>query len=185
MFERFTKAARRIVVLAQQESYDRGAVQVGAEHLLIALSADAESVAGTVLRGLGLGPDRVRALVGDLPMTVVSERRIDPAVLATLGIDLDEIRRSVDAEFGDGALDRSRRHRARPYARFSDEAKKLLEVALREAVHRKDSFIGSEHLLLSAVRLPVGAAVVEAGGVNEHQVLEAVAATLSVVARPA
>lgn len=183
MFERFTKSARRIVVLAQQEAYERQADRVGPEHMLTALALDDRDVAGAVLADLGLGADRIRALIAGLPSGTVTARGIDADALATLGIDLAAVREAAEREFGPGALSPGRRTRA--FARLSDEAKKLLEVALREAVHRKDSSIGSEHLLLAAIRLPVGAAVVQAAGSSVQQVRDAVAAALSVRARPA
>jgi hypothetical protein len=34
--------------------------------------------------------------------------RIDPRALAAIGIDLDEVRRSVEESFGPGALERTR-----------------------------------------------------------------------------
>ncbi len=164
MFERFTQAARRTVVLAQQESYERNAPEVGAEHLLTALAMDEETVAGTALAGVGLHAARVRDLAAALPAELTGGRSIDPEALATLGIDLDEVRRQVDAEFGPGALARSGRPRRKPHARFSDEAKRVLEAALREAVGRKDKSLGTEHLLLAAISLPVGSAVLGAAG---------------------
>jgi ATP-dependent Clp protease ATP-binding subunit ClpA len=36
--------------------------------------------------------------------------------------------------------------------RFTARAKKTLELALREALARKDNFIGSEHILLGVIR---------------------------------
>lgn len=178
MFERFTQAARRTVVLAQQESFERNAPEVGAEHVLTALAMDADSVAGTTLAGLGLGPARVRDLIADLPAELTGGRSIDPEALAALGIDLAEVRRQVDAEFGPGALARGRRPRRKAHARFSSEAKRLLEGALREAVQRKDKSLNTEHLLLAAIELPVASSVLAAAGLAADEVRAAVSAEL-------
>jgi hypothetical protein len=39
------------------------------------------------------------------------ERVLDAEALASIGIDLDEVRRRVDEAFGEGALDRTRARR--------------------------------------------------------------------------
>jgi hypothetical protein len=41
------------------------------------------------------------------------ERVLDAEALASIGIDLDEVRRCVDEAFGEGALDRTRARRRR------------------------------------------------------------------------
>jgi ATP-dependent Clp protease ATP-binding subunit ClpA len=76
----------------------------------------------------------------------------DADALATLGIDLDEVRRSVEETFGPGALDRTRAgRRGRWFAGhvpFDRSAKKVLELALREAIRMEHGHIGCEHVLL-------------------------------------
>ena len=78
----------------------------------------------------------------------------DAEALATLGIDLDEVRRQVEEAFGPGALERTRRPARRrrwlrrATSRSRKDAKKVLELALREAMRLKHNYIGSEHILL-------------------------------------
>jgi len=55
VFERFTESARAVVVLAQEEARRLDHESIGTEHVLLALLHDAESIAGEVLTGFGLG----------------------------------------------------------------------------------------------------------------------------------
>jgi ATP-dependent Clp protease ATP-binding subunit ClpA len=143
MFERFTKEARTVVVLAQDEAAALDAERIGTEHLLLGLAAE-QGVAARVLEPLGLGH---AALRGELE---AAGGGLDAAALAAIGIDLDEVRRRVEESFGPGALGGHRKGR-RP---FSPGAKKALELALREALLLGDRRIGSEHLLLGVMRDP-------------------------------
>ena len=75
----------------------------------------------------------------------------DADALAALGIDLDEVRRRVEEAFGPGALDRARAPKRRflgGHIPFAKEAKKALELSLREALALRHNYIGTEHMLL-------------------------------------
>jgi ATP-dependent Clp protease ATP-binding subunit ClpA len=147
MFERFTKEARDTVVRAQYEAHRLGHEHIGTEHLLLGI-ATGEGRARDVLEARGVTAARLRAAIeGDtLPA-------LDAGALATLGIDLDEVRRRVEASFGPGALERGGRRRRRAGAvPFCPRAKKALELALREALRLGDRHIGAEHVLLGVVR---------------------------------
>ena len=116
---------------------------VGTPHLLLAVLAGGGTEA-QALEAAGLDPQRLEAMgSGDL---------LDEQALAAIGVDLAAVRREADRVFGDGALDRARR-RARP-ARpsFTPGAKKVLELALREAVRLGDRSITAEHLVLGIAR---------------------------------
>jgi ATP-dependent Clp protease ATP-binding subunit ClpA len=140
MFERFTKEARAAVERAGDEAVAAGAPQIDREHLLLALAA-AEP---RLLAPLGL---RYDALAADLAATGGA---LDADALAAIGIDLDEVRRRVEAAFGPDALSARRRgHR-----RFAPKAKRTLELAVREALALGDRHIGAEHLLLALMRDP-------------------------------
>jgi ATP-dependent Clp protease ATP-binding subunit ClpA len=88
----------------------------------------------------------------------------DAEALRVIGIDLDEVRRRIEATFGAGALERTasarRRRRGRGRAcgpsvghiPFTPRAKKVLELALREAKALRHDYIGTEHILLGLVR---------------------------------
>ncbi len=163
MFERFTQAARQVVVRAQEEARTFGHPWLGTEHLLLGVLAQPDAPGVRALTGLGVTLDTARAALsqvvgrGDL-------RDSDADALRTLGIDLDEVRRRVEASFGPGALDYPPRRRGRrrlPWQRgrceptdvtghlpFMPRAKLALERALREALALGDRHIGVEHLLL-------------------------------------
>jgi ATP-dependent Clp protease ATP-binding subunit ClpC len=61
--ERFTQRARRVLSLAHQEAERLRQESIDTEHLLLGLIQEEGSVAGRVLRDLGLEPERVREMV--------------------------------------------------------------------------------------------------------------------------
>ena len=144
MFERFTKRARTVVVHAQEIARERRSATIGPEHLLLGLFAVPDGLAATILRRLQVERADVEADLG-------RGAPFDAEGLATLGIDLDEVRRQAEETFGPGALDRTRAARGcwhGGHIPFERDAKKALELALREAVRLGHGFIGTEHLLL-------------------------------------
>lgn len=66
MFERFTDRARNVIRVAHLEARALGHPTTGPEHLLIALAADAQGLAGRYLTSVGLTVDTIRARVADL-----------------------------------------------------------------------------------------------------------------------
>ena len=66
MFERFTDRARRVVVLAQEESRLLNHNYIGTEHLLLGLLHEGEGVAAKALEELGISLDAVRQRVEDM-----------------------------------------------------------------------------------------------------------------------
>jgi ATP-dependent Clp protease ATP-binding subunit ClpA len=171
MFERFTDEAREVVRAAQTEATAADSAQIGTEHLLLGVLADPEAPAARLLARLGLPAADARADVGCL----AGGPELDAGALATLGIDLDEVRRRVEGAFGPGALARGP-SRARP--RFGRDAKKSLELALREAIALGDRHIGAEHVLLGLLREGEGAAarILRARGIDRPAVVEALGA---------
>ncbi|MGI8698087.1 MAG: Clp protease N-terminal domain-containing protein [Mycobacteriales bacterium] len=164
MFERFTKRARTVVGLAVEESVAGGHGRLGPEHLLLGLLTEDGGVGGQLLREHGLRAEAVRT------DPRLRAGRFDAERLASLGIDLDEVRRRTEEAFGPGALDRRRpaigSRRAAGAAPFTAEAKRVLELSLREAVDLHHRYIGTEHLLLALVQAdvaPVAALLAEHG----------------------
>jgi len=154
MFERFSADARATVVDAQEVARGRGDDSIDAVHLLLALARREGGVGAVALGSVGVDPD-------DLERHADSALPADPLdgpALAALGIDLEEIRARTDAAFGPGALDRAgdeRRHgrrNRRSHIPFTPEAKKALELSLREAVHDGSRTIDSGHVLAAVVR---------------------------------
>jgi ATP-dependent Clp protease ATP-binding subunit ClpA len=166
MFERFTDRARKVAVDAQASARRLGHGYIGTEHLLLGL-LQGDGIAAQVLTGLGVTPAAVErevlAEVGRGPLGAG-----DAEALGAIGIDLDEVRRRVEASFGPGALywhpdPRCRRGRHLPLAGghipFTPRAKKALELSLREALALKHRYIGTEHILLGLVREGEGLAM--------------------------
>ncbi len=159
MFERFTDKARRVVVVAQEVARERGAQQIRTEHLLLALNRVPDNLALTVLAAHSVSWADVEA---DLDVLRASGPS-DAEALASLGIDLDEVRRQVEDAFGPGALDRTRAAQGRErwwsgHLPFDRSSKKALELALREAIRLGHGYIGCEHILLGLLHTETGAA---------------------------
>lgn len=169
MFERFTRGARLAVTLAQEDARDLGSVEIGPEHLLLGVLQGAGYEFGSLLSGLGLTTEAVRARLAqaDPDQAAFDE---DAAALRAIGIDLHAVRDAVALGFGadafDDALHKSgRRRRRRGHVPFTRPAKKVLELALREALAHKDREISSEHLLLGILR---GGDRTTIGVITEH-----------------
>jgi ATP-dependent Clp protease ATP-binding subunit ClpA len=137
MFERFTREARQVVIDAQEECrrlHDPGVTSV---HLLLTLTA-AERPLADLLAPHGL----TRA--------ALDEHAVD--ALLTFGIDVHAVRDAVERRFGKGALDRVPLRAG--HQPFRSDAKKCLELSLREAIRLKSREIRVEHLALAMLRSP-------------------------------
>ena len=66
MFERFTDRARRVVVLAQEESQRLSHNYIGSEHLLLGLLAEQEGVAARALQSLNVTLTAAREQVEEI-----------------------------------------------------------------------------------------------------------------------
>lgn len=181
MFERFTRAAREAVVRSQVEARALRHRRIGAEHVFLgALGGPPASDAVAAVGAAGVTADRFRAAVTELADRSEPLGDTDAEALRTLGIDLDEIRRRVEATFGDGAIDQPSWVRRRwPFGRrrsagcadraapptghipFTALAKRVLQRALAEAQARQDRHIGVAHILLGTLD-PAGNGAVDA-----------------------
>ncbi|HXY64676.1 MAG TPA: Clp protease N-terminal domain-containing protein [Mycobacterium sp.] len=155
-FQRFARNARVAVMLAQEEARELCDRETGSQHLLLGILQAAGEELSAVLTGYGLTTEVVRAQLAE---TSPGDKSFDEDAdaLSTIGIDLRAVRDSVARTFGadafDQALSRSgRRRRLRGHISFSHGAKKVLELALREALAHKDNEIRCEHLLLGILR---------------------------------
>ena len=161
MFERFTKDARAAVVGAQQVARETGSRSIDTRHLLVVLAEHPGPVRDALAaEGADAGEVAARARAD------LRAGGLDGEALAALGIDLDAVRRQADAVFGADALERAGRT-PRGHIPFTPDAKKALELALREAVRLKQKSIHSAHLLLGILRADnPGKAVLLADGVD-------------------
>ncbi len=150
MFERFTDEARMVVRLAQEEARRMRHDHIGTEHLLIALLAEDKGPAAQALRACDVDVADLRRRI---PSTAVPRAGLDSEALATLGIDLEEVRRVTEASFGPGALDTTSPGAVRSgHIPFAKRSKKVLELSLREALRLGHKYIGTGHLLLGLLR---------------------------------
>jgi ATP-dependent Clp protease ATP-binding subunit ClpA len=157
MFERFSRSARVAVVLAQEEARELNSDEIRPEHLLVgALQSAGRDLSG-VLGGYGLTADAVRDRLASSGRQDEESFEADAEALKTIGIDLRAIRDAIDSKFGAGTYDNAlpnsgRRRRRRAHIPFTKPAKKVLELALREALAHKDNWIGCEHIVLGVLR---------------------------------
>ncbi|HYU57893.1 MAG TPA: Clp protease N-terminal domain-containing protein [Actinomycetota bacterium] len=170
MFERFDPGARHIVLRAREEAARLRHGYLGKEHLLLVLADERHTVAGSVLRDLGVTPEGVEReivrIVGWGPPPRFGDDDAD--ALRALGIDLQEVRRVIEGAFGPGSLDRAPEGCAAPGSfSFTRKSKEALQLAVREARHLGHASIRPEHLLLGLVRSEggVGGEVLAALGV--------------------
>jgi ATP-dependent Clp protease ATP-binding subunit ClpA len=167
MFERFHRDARIAVVLAREEAREMHAGEINAGHILLGVLESADAGLSKLLarHGLTVEAVRERLLADDAPLT-----DDDAEALRSIGIDLDEVRDRITKAFGEDAFRRGERRggrsrRSRRHVRFQRSAKKVLELALREAIAHKDNWIGCEHIVLGILR---GGDGVAASVLTEH-----------------
>ncbi|WP_106400229.1 Clp protease N-terminal domain-containing protein [Actinocorallia populi] len=148
VFSHCAPDTRRTIVRAGVLADEAGGALLGTEHLLLALAEDGS------LAGAEISPDTLRT---HLPRS----RRDDRALLAALGIDLDEVRRRAEAStfrrLDDPSLWSLRRSRLRPLrvtltgpaaALVLDaHARKSVEVARWAARRARRPLVGREDLL--------------------------------------
>jgi hypothetical protein len=152
MFERFTGGGREAIYDGMTEARRLGATAVGPEHLLVGVA-----VRRVIVVDMPPFPATGFGRTPPLPMSVVDAddlRRLlsaeDPEAeaLAAIGISLHEVRETIEEAFGPDALSCDGR------LPFRADAKRALELALREAVELRQRRIGTTELLLGLLREP-------------------------------
>lgn len=182
MFERFTGDARNAVTAAEEESRRLRHGFIGPEHLLLGLAARGAGPAAEALAASGLTLQSLRERVA-----AGADDPLDAEALACLGIDLDAVRRATEVMFGPGALDRRGSCRRWPRAGhipFAPDAKKSLELALREAARLEHREISPGHVLLGILRAGDNVAVrtLAAAGLDVRQLRDDVIRRLATAA---
>jgi hypothetical protein len=76
-----------------------------------------------------------------------AERGLASEVLASFGLTAERMTEELERELGRGTQDDER-----PHIPFTPEAKKALELSLREALQLGHNYIGTEHVLLGVAR---------------------------------
>jgi ATP-dependent Clp protease ATP-binding subunit ClpA len=176
MFERFTVTARQVVVMAQEDARERRQAEIRTENLLVSLYIPPDGAAADLLRRAGVEREVAEA---EADRRAHTKGVPDAGKLATLGIDLDEVRRQVEETFGPGALERTQAGRQRRlfgHIPFDSASKKAIELSLREALRLKHKEIRSEHILLGLLHAEGGAReILESRGVTLDAMRAAVA----------
>jgi ATP-dependent Clp protease ATP-binding subunit ClpA len=157
MFERFSRSARVAVVLAQEDARELNSGEIRPEHLLVGVLQSAGRELSGVLSGYGLTADAIRERLSSADASREESFEADAEALRAIGIDLRAVRAALDRNFGAGTYDNAlrksgRRIRRRGHFPFTKPAKKVLELALREALAHKDNWIGCEHIVLGILR---------------------------------
>ncbi|WP_072804471.1 Clp protease N-terminal domain-containing protein [Rhodococcoides yunnanense] len=154
MFERFTTEARVAVIGAQEFARESTASRIEPQHVFLGVLDAADDSLKALLADEGYTVDTVKAEISK--KNALGDA--DAQALETIGIDLSAVRASLDASFGEGALDRSTADKRSWFGKktghiaFAPASKKALELSLREAIARKDSEIRCQHLLLGLIR---------------------------------
>ena len=94
--EKFTKQARKVLKLAQEEAIRFNHSYIGTEHLLLGLLHDKDSVAVKVLEELGVNPAHVRRSLGRLIKPgrhAPTQLTLTPRTKRVLALAMDEARR--------------------------------------------------------------------------------------------
>ncbi|WP_454198557.1 Clp protease N-terminal domain-containing protein [Nocardia sp. Marseille-Q1738] len=164
MFERFSRSAKTAIIIAQEDARALRASNIEVEHVLLGLLSQGEPELTALLAEAGLTHEGVRRALSEKGKGEPLGAE-DAAALRSIGIDLEAVRESLEAHFGEDALDRAEPEPRRgPFGwgrggnyghiPFTRDAKKVLELALREALGRKDKSIESGHVLLGILRAP-------------------------------
>jgi ATP-dependent Clp protease ATP-binding subunit ClpA len=96
-FDKFTKRAREVLSLAQEEAQQLNHNDMGTEHLLLGLVREGEGVAAKALQSLGVELDEVRRgvlfIIGRGDRVVLGEIGMTPRAKKVLELAVDETRR--------------------------------------------------------------------------------------------
>jgi len=150
MFEMFTQPARAAILEAQAEARGRHDPHLGCEHLLVGLLRAGTGLASAILVERSITLDAVRAAVDELLGPAPTPVPVDEA-LASIGIDLGQVRARLEATFGPDAL-------AEQPVPFDPAVKEALQAAVTEARLLHQRYVGTEHELLGLLQVTEGAA---------------------------
>jgi ATP-dependent Clp protease ATP-binding subunit ClpA len=172
MFERFTANARRTVLTAVRIATERRADKTSPEHLLLAVVAE-DGGGSRLLAGYGVTAAHLSAALDNATQRAgLTDEEI--SALRSVGIDADEVFRRVEEAFGPDAFDEPtpappRRRRGLLGGPFDPQARKVMELSLREAIALGHRSIGTEHILLGLLRQGISgpmSTVLTANGVS-------------------
>lgn len=104
MWQRFTKRARRIILLGQEEADKLNSSLVGTEHLLLGLIRENEGVGAQLLLKMGISLEQVRLNIegeaGQTDEPADSEPKLTSRAKRVLELAADEARRMKHSYIG-------------------------------------------------------------------------------------
>jgi ATP-dependent Clp protease ATP-binding subunit ClpA len=142
-----TPSVKQVIADANEESEFLDASFVGTEHLLLALVRQKESVAAQAILNVGLKLEEVRGEVLRLlgrEIPVEKDSNVPPRPNAV----------QPAAQAGSGAA----KEKSAMYERFTDRARKVMQLANQEAQRFNHEYIGTEHILLGLIKEGAGVA---------------------------
>jgi ATP-dependent Clp protease ATP-binding subunit ClpA len=147
IFVTYRDDAQHTLEVARREAQDLSHNYIGTEHLLLALTVEDFGIATRVLADCGVTEQALKKqVVEELAFASDDLTETDAAALASVGIDLSEVRRRVKEAFGPSALDARACSTGTP---FTDKALRALKATPRHARRLKHRQVGPEHLLLA------------------------------------
>jgi ATP-dependent Clp protease ATP-binding subunit ClpA len=159
-FERFTDRARHVVAASRLAAVSLGAPAVGTEHLLLALFAEPDGIAGRTLAAMNVTEDSVRAA---LPTGRASDRHdhaqddgrhpaADQPAASQPAADQPAADHPASDEAARDQLGAEHASHTLEPPPYNDDAKRALSDALAVALEFGHNYIGTEHLLLGLYR---------------------------------
>lgn len=140
-----TPRARRALEHSMEETRNLGHKYVGTEHILLGLLRDEGGAAAQILTRLGLRLNEVRSKV----LTFLGESHQEESGIYPGRADLH----SSPSDGLPGS-------RAPGYERFTDRARKVMQLANQEAQRLHHEYIGTEHILRGLAGLDAGVAAI-------------------------
>jgi ATP-dependent Clp protease ATP-binding subunit ClpA len=136
-FERFTDRARHVVAVSRRAAVSLGADAVGTEHLLLALFAEPEGIAGRTLAVMNVTEDTVRAGIRAARAEHQPEHKAESETEPQPKAEAAAAQASPTAD---------------SVPAYDEDAKLALVDALTVALEFSHNYIGTEHLLLGLYR---------------------------------
>ncbi|HZV07044.1 MAG TPA: Clp protease N-terminal domain-containing protein [Gemmataceae bacterium] len=142
-----TPRVKLVIANAIEEAELLDANYVGTEHLLLALVRQTEGVAAQALMNLGLKAEEIRGeVLRILGREIPVEKRSNVPPRPGAG--------QVSAQAGSGIP----KEKSAMYERFTDRARKVMQLANQEAQRFNHEYIGTEHILLGLIKEGAGVA---------------------------
>ncbi|GGK50451.1 hypothetical protein GCM10011591_22500 [Nocardia camponoti] len=164
MYETFNESARTAVVAAQEHARELRSLRITPAHVLVgALAQPDQELTVTVLSAHGITRDGLLAELASLPQISEAEWEADEPVSARQRqVRAERVRDAKPLPPGE-----------KPPVPFSRNAKRILELALYEAMRYSELDIGAQYLVLGILQVDDPATVAVLGGADVVEAAEA------------